>query len=153
MDSIDNSASRTFGNIHFTKEAVCELDGEKVIVSIVKADINGMKVSFGRTAKRPVAQFITGLIISSIGLLGLFPFLNLIVNILKKDTLSEPLFTGDLWIFGPPLLMVGSWLLIGVFRKSQFLLVRTRTGERRLPLGKCIPSEVLKVAGNLGYPV
>jgi hypothetical protein len=154
MDAKNNSESLTFGNIHVTKEAVYEFDGEKVIVSIEKADIKIITISFGRIAKRPITQFITGLLLCFIGSLGLLPLLNLLDKLLNgSDTLREPIFTATLWLFGPPLLIVGLWLLIGVCRKSHFLLVRTATGETKLPLGKCIPSEVLIAAGNLGYPV
>jgi hypothetical protein len=125
------------GNIWLSPDAVCELEEDTVILTIAKADIVALSVSFGRASDRPVAQLVAGVLLCAVGcFLGVVPLSHFVSAMVRGDVIREPLF-----------------LLWGVFHARHFLLVHTKDGVRRLPLSGTSASAVLAAAKALGYPV
>jgi len=145
------SQSISCGNIRFTSEKVCELDGNTVILSIPKQEIANVSVAFGRSVERPLARIMVGLVLCFTGLLlGVWPLYKWFTT---HDTSGLVASQLKPFAFAAPLVLIGLWLLMEVFRRSHYLLLETHSGMRRVPLGECSPSEVLVAANNLGYPV
>ena len=87
----------------------------------------------------------------AIGLvIGIFPLYHLMFTYGSGGTSGPGL---KLIAFAVPLVLIGLWLFIDIFRRSHYLLIKTDSGMRRIPLENCIPSEVIIAASNMGYPV
>jgi hypothetical protein len=149
-----NMDSTICGNIKFSQDAVCEMDGKKIIVSISKMDILRIVISFGRSAERPIAQGLSGLVLCAIGFfIGLIPLSNIIVGIINGEHINEAYYVIKPFAYASPLIFLGLWLIWSTFRKSYYLLVQTKEGERKLSIGKSLPSDVYVAASNYGYTV
>jgi hypothetical protein len=142
------------GNIWLSPDAVCELEEDTVILTIAKADIVALSVSFGRASDRPVAQLVAGVLLCAVGcFLGVVPLSHFVSAMVRGDVIREPLFTLRPFAYAAPAILLGLWLLWGVFHARHFLLVHTKDGVRRLPLSGTSASAVLAAAKALGYPV
>ncbi len=55
--------------------------------------------------------------------------------------------------FALPLIPIGIYTVTPVFRESFFLLIRTTSGKRKLPIKNCMPSELINAGEILGYNI
>jgi len=137
----------TCGNIQFSEESVHELDGKQVIVSIPKADIISITISFGESVEKPVLQFSAGIFMCILGfVIGVWPSIGFILHHVPVEPIVLKPFA-----FAVPLIFIGIAVIVPIFRKCHYLRVRTSSDERKLPIKGCSLSEVLNAGRSFGY--
>jgi len=52
-----------------------------------------------------------------------------------------------------PLILIGIYVIIPVFRRCYYISIRTNSDVRKLPLKGCSPSEVVNACRSLGYTI
>jgi hypothetical protein len=136
------------GNIRFSKDAVKELDGMQIMVSIPKAEITSIKLAYGESVEKPLVQITSGIILCLTGFfLGVWPLADYISHLnTQRGGYLAP------FAFAAPLIVLGISLIVPVFRRRKYLLVTTISGHRKLPIKDCNPLEAITVARSLGYP-
>ena len=55
--------------------------------------------------------------------------------------------------FALPLILIGIYLIVPVFRRCNYLLVHTQSGKRKLTVKEGTVSEIVTAARVLGYPI
>ncbi len=137
----------TCGNIRFSKQDIKELDGIQVMVSIPKTEIVSITVSYGESVEKPILQIIAGILLALLGFcIGVWPLLPAISNLGAQRGTHSFLFG-----FAAPLILIGIFLIVPVFRMCDYLLITTRSGRRKLQMKGCSPSEIANAGKALGY--
>ena len=130
-------------NIEISENGLSEFNGGSRIIFIPKENIQSIEVGFGSSAERPRLQFVAGLMLSSLGLVGL-------AMVLASGMRGLRWALGFL-IFGG----FGVWFLYETAKQSRYLRVVCHNDERKLVFrGKCNEQEFskfLKDAAELGY--
>jgi hypothetical protein len=142
--------SITCGNIRFSEEDVKELDGGQVLVSIKRSDIQSITVCYGQSSEKPVVQVAIGIFTLLIGCsIGLWPLIGYIVNLgTRSGGHIAPI------AFAVPLILIGVYIILPVFRRCYYLLIITSGLEKRkLPLDGCAVRDVVEACQALGYSV
>lgn len=140
----------TCGNIGFTEECICELDGLQEIVSIHKKDITSLSIRFGRSVEKPILQFVGGIIMCLMGfVIGVWPLADALFHpevVVRPNALK-------LFALASPLLFVGVAVIWPIFRKCHYVPVRTYSDKRKIPIKGCSTSEVISAGRSLGYSI
>ena len=106
------------GSIRFTAEAIQELDGKQVIVTVPREEVTSVSLCYGESVEKPILQFIAGLIMCAIGLvLGVWP----ILRILSGERVGEPIAVKP-FVFAAPLIFIGAAVMIPIFQRSHTFL-------------------------------
>ncbi len=140
----------TSGNIRFSEESLQELDGTQVMVTIRKTDIFSIELSFGESVERPVLQLAAGVLMCLLGLMmGVWPMLGYFMS--YELSARTPHFLP--LVSAATLIIFGAYTIAPIFRRCHYLLVRTSSGERKLPIKECTPNEVISAGRSLGYMI
>ena len=147
--------SMILSSIEFSTESISELNGHRKSVSIARSDIRTVSLRYGFIAERPIAQAILSIVLVLTGLcLGVYPLYGMF---LRNDFPSSG-YVLKPFAYAVPLVLIGGYYFYMLFAKRFYLLVHTRTGERKLIFtDKLSVGEVLAFLMNcnnsLGYGV
>jgi len=134
------TSTHTFGNIQLTPEAMHELQDNRPILTLRRADIRSLHLRHGFLARHPILQmiFAGALIIAT-----LYP-LAAAVNLLRGGLIHALLWLPLVFTF------LGIYLLYDALRQGHFIEVTTTAGTRKLSLGKSLsPNEASKLSSHL----
>ena len=144
--------------IAISEAGISELDGDRIILTIPRAQIKGIKLSYDTRAKNPFCQFFLGFIMSVLGLIGLVVIFLASTKrgFLRQQSeyLEIPLIPVALWIMTG----AGLWLLAGVLRAHYHLSVETEKETYKLFFKKTKDSReirqfVRKAQIDFGYEI
>jgi hypothetical protein len=145
--------SMVLSSIEFSSDSVSELDGHRKSVSIAKADIQDIFLRHGHTAERPITQAVVSIILILLGfIMGVYPLYGMVV----RHDLPFSYAALKLFAFAVPLVFIGGFYLRPLFANRFYLLVYTKTGERKLVFNDKLSLEevqsfVMNCNSSLGY--
>ncbi len=115
-------------SVEITEDEISEFDGNKRIVSIHRKDIIKIVLKYGVIGERYLVQIICGLILTALGLVfGSLP----IYHILKTGvSLSGPAL--GVIASAAPMVLVGIFLIAGLFKRRYYLLIQTGGKHRKV---------------------
>ena len=148
---MNNPNSINCGNLRFSDKELCELDGKQILISVPKKDIILITIEFGHAVERPITELSIGLVLCTLGVL--FGLLPLRAYFLDPVPLREPLYAFKLFAYALPLVGLGMYFIIPLFRKSYYLNVCTMSDKRKIGLKDCEPHTVINISQQLGYPI
>ena len=139
-----------YGNIRVTPESISKLYGGRIVLSVPRHKILAMTSTSSRKLDRPFRRIFFGLPMLAIGVIVVAWILYHWLFIEGGTGPPEELLVPAVFLG-----LIGYWVFIGAFQRIPYpyLLIKTDTGMRKLPLKGCLASEVLVAAKDLGYPV
>jgi len=110
-----------------------QMDGDKVVVTVPKEEIQRVKLSHDSRSRHPFLRFFAGFVLVTTGLIFLTAAFiiaegGIYLVQLQSYTLGIPVIPIVLWA----MVGVGLWLLVGVFRGRYNLLIDTEKGSRKI---------------------
>ena len=110
-----------------------QMDGDRVVVTVPKEEIRGVRLSHDSQSRHPFLRFFAGFVLVTTGLILLtaaFIIAEGGVYLLhwQSYTLGIPVIPIVLW----SMVAGGLWLLVGVFRGRYNLLLDTEKGCRKI---------------------
>jgi hypothetical protein len=119
--------------VKITGSGMSQVDGGKIVITVPKEEIRGVRLSHDSQSRHPFLRFFAGFILVATGLILLTAAFfiaegGVYLLQLQSYTLGIPIIPVVLW------LMVGGglWLLVGVFRGRYNLLLDTVQGSRKI---------------------
>lgn len=131
MNIEDQQAFLQLDTVRFSDEGVYEMDGSQIMVFVPRIDIRGLESVVSCSAERPLAALILGLFLLALSATPVFMFLNVFLH----GGTFRFIF---IWMvaFSVPAISV-----LNSLRKRHIILVRKRSGSRKLVFQKCSNSD------------
>jgi hypothetical protein len=130
-------------NIVVSEKGLSEFSHGQRIIFIPKEQIQRIEIKFGSQAERPLVQVMLGLLLTGLGLVGLF--------LLISGGFAELRWGIGFILFGG----LGVFCLYEVFRKGYYLHVISSNDMRKLVIKGAVQkmelSEFIKAAVQFGY--
>ncbi len=123
----DNPDYVEYASVRLGADGAAEMDGNRRLVHIPRAEILGLELVHGSAAERPLLSLILGVILLAVALLG--PTM-LLLALLGRGTVEVKFVTSIAFI------VPSAWLLDLVLRRRWFLNVHMSKGSRKLIFGK-----------------
>ncbi len=118
------------------------------MVSIPKSKIISITVGYGQSVEKTILQIVAGMLTVSLGFfIGVWPLVGYIFDPGALRGGSKLLPYG----FAAPLILIGIYLVVPVFRRCDYLVIVTGSGRRKLPIKSCSPCEVVNAGKTFGY--
>ncbi len=135
--------------IRMTPEGIGVIESGRVVLTLLKSDVQRIILRRGMQAQHPVIQLIFGIVLLVTGLIPL-PFMVFFPDV---GVIAMKLGVGAL-----VLVILGGWLLFESLRRGYFLDVETKSGWKKLPLSKGhdiveFESFLRAAKDTLGYPI
>jgi hypothetical protein len=137
LTSDSNSNSISYSDVVISGTTIRKIANGIPVLTIPKVDILQVRLSHDTEASNPFGQYLLGITLLILGLLGLgVTFLALAggggVATAKPGEMVVPLVPIVLWIMTG----AGFWLLVGIFRARYNLCIDTESGVSRVFFGK-----------------
>ena len=116
-------------SVEITEDEISEFDGNKRIISIQRKDIIEIVLKYGVVGERFLGHIICGLFLIAIGLVfGILP----ICHVVKTGAYPTSGAALGLIAFAAPAVLVGIFLITGLFKRRYYLRVQTRGKNRKV---------------------
>lgn len=122
-----------YATVKITGSGLSQMDGDKVVVTVPKEEIQRVRLSHESQSRHPFLRFFAGFVLVTTGLILLTAAFivaegGVYLLQLQSYTLGIPVIPILLWA----MVGVGLWLLAGVFRGNYNLLLDTDKGTRKI---------------------
>jgi hypothetical protein len=124
-----------YAAIRLGADGVMEMDGNRRLVHIPRADVIRLELVHGSAAERPLLSLIFGVLLLLLSLIG--PLI-LLLAVLGYGTVEIRFVTSIAFV------IPAAWLLNLVIRRRWFLKVHTARGSRKLIFGKSSDSVAMQ---------
>lgn len=123
----DNPDYIEYASVRLGTDGAAEMDGNRRLVHIPRAEVVRVEVVHGSAAERPWLSLILGVVLLAVALLG--PTM-LLLALLGRGTVEAKFVTSIAFV------IPAAWLLDLVVRRRWLLKVHGRNGSRKLIFGK-----------------
>jgi hypothetical protein len=138
-----------YAGIRFTPEKVAEVDGERTVAAVPRADIRAAKVQYGFRARHPLILAALGLALLGVGGFEM-------VVIARWFFQGGTLHRLQVWL--AVLVVLGGSALWQAFQRGFILVIDSKGGQRRLEFDNSatqsgIAAFLHEVEDSLGYEI
>jgi len=116
-----------YGGVRITATAIAELDGDRPLVTVKRANIERAALGWGRQSCRAFGLLVFGAVLILLGLTSALTLLG---------ALSDGGKISSVWAWGTTLNILGCWAVYDAMRRGFFLQTDGPTGRQRLCFGR-----------------
>jgi len=136
-----------YGTVRLGTDGASEMDGNRRLVHIPRADVVGLEIVHGSAAERPLVSLILGVLLACLSLVGPVMLAGALLGRGRVDIK---------FVTSVAFLVPAVWLFDLVLRRRWFLQVHLKSGSRKLIFGKtseeaAIQQFVLSAKERFGY--